>query len=235
MKLVKACIAMAAFAALFVVPSIASAVQITHPTGTTAPVGTLITATNVQHSGTAKNTIMTVPGVGNFECTEATLTGELTKNAAGGASVEGNITTAEFRGHPGGGSNDCNSPLGTFVVKPSHTNNEVHTGKTSLPWCVRAAGGDTFTLRGGKCSEAARALTFSLQVTGIAPCLYEKAEVTGTYTTHPGDLIGTIINQEFKESALTSSIFCPNAGSLDMAFTLETDNELKQGLFIDSV
>lgn len=228
MKLVKACIAMAAFAALFVVPSVASAIQLTSPTGTTAPVGTLIQGTNVAHSKTSVVTVMTT-GAGNIECAKATLTGELTKNAANGAIVEGNVTTASFSGTPSEpASAHCTAPggFGTTTVTPSHTSDTKHeyaAGKesTSLPWCIKAEAEDVFTVRGGKCSEESRPLVFSLHTTLLGTCTYSKASVSGTYTTHPNAAIVTISGQEFTQ--VTGSAFCPPTGKLDMAFTLETD------------
>lgn len=225
MKLVKACIAMAAFAALFIVPSIASAITLETPTGTAAAIGKEIIATNVAHSTTPLTTKLT-SGVGNIECETATLSGKLTAN--GGANVEGNITTAEFRGKPGSSPHSvaCSGGFGgDTTVTPSHSSNPCHTpeGKPqhcSLPWCVKAGAEDVFTVRGGECSQAARPLTFSLHTSTLGTCAYEKASVTGTYTTHPADLVMTISNQVFKR--ITGSVFCPSEGVLQMAFTLNS-------------
>lgn len=233
MRLVKACIALAAFAAIFVMPSMASALEITHPTGTRYA-GTFIQATNIAHAATPKNTRMEIPGLGNIECTEATLTGHIKTNN-GGATVQGEITTAEFRGHPNTvGNNDCNGPLGTVTVTPSHTSDGIHKPSgapetiKSLPWCITAGAEDSLTVQGGECGKA-RALTFLFHVTNPAlDCVYERVEaVKGTYTTHSsGVAVGTVgggVNAEFKEVPATASVFCPNTGSLKMAFTLETD------------
>jgi hypothetical protein len=240
-KLIKTCIAVAAFAAFLVVPSIASAAPtLTAPTGThlagSTEAGTgngaKIQGTNVAHDATAQHTLMTIPGVGNVTCNTATLTGEVAKNKEG--EVWGNITTAEFRGRVGDlHGPDCSSPLGNTTVTPSHTVNPTHNNIHSLPWCVTAKGNeDTFTVRGGGCHEAARPLTFVLHVGGLA-CSYEKASVTGKYTTHPNAALLTINKQNFTE--FTSNIFCPNEGALDMAFTLETDTGNPQDAYIDNV
>ena len=226
MKLVKACIAMAAFAALVVVPSVASASPLlTSPTGTTAPAGLSIQATNVAHAGTAKHTLMTT-SAGNVTCDTATLTGALEKNT--GTHIAGNITTVQFEGPAGG---PCSSPLGNVTITPNHTTNPVHNGQASLPWCVTANTlDDKITLRGGLCSQAARPLTFAMH-TPIGECEYWKASVTATYTTHPAAAIATVSGEEFKKT--TGSVFCPESGKLDMAFTLETDVANPQDVYVD--
>ena len=243
MKLVKACIAMAAFAALFVVPSVASAIQLTHPTGTTAAVGTLIQGTNVAHSTTGINTVMRTP-LGNIECATATLTGKIVKNAANGTHVVGTIETAEFRGTPkpeGAHENTghCTAPggFGTTTVTPNHTTNPVHpAGVGSLPWCITAGSKDEFSVYGeaeGSCtSGATRPLVFTLHTTLLGACTYSKASVTGTYTTHSAAAITTISGQEFTK--VTGSGFCPATGKLDMAFTLETDTATPTDVYIDA-
>lgn len=231
----QACIALAIFVAVFVAPSPASASpELTSPTGTRAPVGTLLQGTNVEHGETSKVLKMTT-SVGTFECAEATLTGELTSNQE--AHVAGNVTTTEFRGTPAAPTSPhCAGPggLGTITITPSHITNPSHNGVSSLPWCITAdAVADQFTVRGGKCSEAARNLTFILHSTTIGPCTYQKTSVTGTYTTHPAAAVLTIQSQKFTK--ITGSPFCPSEGSLDMAFTLETDPEGKAGqdVYID--
>lgn len=220
-KLIRACIAMAAFAAIFVIPSAASAKpELTHPTGTTIPAGTKLMATNVAHSATGKPTRFTAGGL-EVVCQTATLTGELEKNT--GTHIAGNITTAEFFGKVGNhNTGSCESNLGDVVATPTHLVNPEHEGKKSLPWCVTANElNDKLTIRGGKCSEAARPLFFTLHPPGFS-CTYSRASLIATYTTHPADAVATVDgNQHFKK--VTGGLFCPNEGTLDMAFTLTTD------------
>lgn len=90
---------------------------------------------------------------------------------------------------------------------------------------------DKFTVRGGKCSEAARSLLFTLDSAIAGTCTYQKASVIGTYTTHPAAAVLTIQNQTF--TRVTGGNFCPPEGSLDMAFTLETDEASPQDAYID--
>jgi hypothetical protein len=219
MRLVKACIALAAFAAIFVIPSMASAaLELTHPTGTRAPVGTKILATNVEHSTTKTPTVLTT-NIGNVECTKATITGELTKN--NGTEVEGTITTAEFGGTPGlttTGHCKGSGLLGEKITPtPSHTSDE----DKSLPWCMKAEKEDIFRVWGeGKTCAEKREVTFTLH--GAITCTYQAPEVIGTYTTHPAEAIVTVNKAAFLRSA-SSSAFCPKEGFLDLAFTLATD------------
>ena len=224
-NLVRATIAAAAFAALFVVPSIALAIQVTAPTGTPY-IGSII-ATNVAHANTPKKLTMTT-SVGTLECEAATLTGNIHVN--GPTQVTGNITTAQFE-NAGGAA--CSGPLGSVVVTPSHTSNPEHNGVKSLPWCLTAGAEDTFTVRGGLCTEAPRPLTFQLHTSIAGTCSYQKASVTGTYTTHPADAIATITGQEF--TLVTGGGFCPPWGKLDMAFTLwrETNGVEVEPVYID--
>lgn len=231
MKLVKACIAMAAFAAFFVVPSIASASpELTVPTGTTAAVGSNIVGTN---TGVTK---MTLVGQEPVECDEAFMTGKVVTNT--GTHVLGEITTAEFRGTPGEKTPTvnahCKSPLGNVTVTPSKTSNVIHNNVNSLPWCITSAGSkNTFEVwakpsgAGETCHSATkRKLTFALHSAIGVKCSYENeaAVISGTYTTHPSDAVLTITNQRFLEVPATASVFCPNTGDLDMSFTLETES-----------
>lgn len=227
MKLLKACIAMAAFAAIFVVPSIASASPVlTSPTGTTAPLG-LIEAHNVAHGSGLSHTTMTIPGFAEpITCSTATMTGELTRNDH--VKVEGNITTAQFEGPNGA---PCTGPLGNVTVTPSHAVNPSHNGTGSLPWCIKAEGlQDTFTVRGGKCSEATRPVVFTLHTSLVGACTYSRASLSGSYTTHPADAVLTLTEVEF--TRVTGSGFCPASGKLNMAFTLRRDNPTTDVIYI---
>jgi hypothetical protein len=200
-KLMLACMAIAAFAAFVVAPAASASPVLTDVTGTVA-VGSKIKATNVGPS------FLTISSGGHVECTGVTLTGEVVKNS--GTVVEGNIETANFSGTGSGG--DCTSPLGDIKV----TN-------PSLPWCISSTKAGTFSVRGGKCSEASRAITFTMDVTGLVNCSYTKASVNGTYTT-----VGEVTTLEVKEENFANTgegnnIFCPTSGKLDMAMRMWTD------------
>jgi hypothetical protein len=222
-KLTRAFFVAAVFAALFLVPSVASASpELTHPTGTTAPVGTLIEMKNVAHSISPKG-FATKGATGTFECATTTMTGELAKNS--GTQIQANITTAEFRGTPEEpNSADCFQPggYGATTMTPNHTQNPTHNGNSSLPWCFTVEGAeDKFSLRGGKCSEAARPLVFVYHSAVAGACTFQKSALSGTYTTHPSDAIFTVQGQEFTRA--TGSAFCPGAWGMDWSFTMTTD------------
>jgi hypothetical protein len=221
---IRSCIALAAI--LAVPPLAYASPELTSPTGTKAPVGTKVIATNVAHSSTSKTVKLTHAQSGNIECATATATGELTSNT--GSHIAGNITTVDFSGKPGMEPHgpDCTWPLfGNTTITPSHFSNPCHSSISgnhcSLPWCVTAnTADDKFTVRGGACNEAARPVTFRL-VTSSFECSYQKASVAGTYTTHPADAVATVEKQVFTRT--TGSAFCPIEFSLDMALTLATD------------
>jgi hypothetical protein len=211
-KLIGAFLALAAFAAFAVAPSIASATnspEITHPTGTRLATGTKIEATNI---GT---TIMTDASTNTLvECSTATMTGTLTKND--GSNVEGNITSASFSGTGSGGT--CTGSFGNITVTPNPATN-------GMPWCLRSTSTmatDEFQLRGNECSKAVRAIRFVLDAPFGATCTYQRGSaVVGTLTTHPEDAVLHVSHVEFP--LLEGSFICPGAGYLDMSFTLETD------------
>jgi hypothetical protein len=204
-KILAICAALVAFAA---VPAVASAApELVNGAGTKVATGSAITGTNVG------NTVMTT-SIGNVECTTAVMSGTLTKNS--GTEIEGDIESASFKGTESG--ERCSGPLGaTEVTIPS------------LPWCIRATKSmepDEMQVRGGKCSETSRALTFTLHgsIFGFpVTCHYSKASVSGTYRTKAaGDAQVTITKQKFTRET-GSSGSCPESGELDMSFTLETD------------
>lgn len=232
MRLVKASIALAAFAAIFVIPSMASAsVTLTHPTGTAY--NGFIIATNVAHGTETKTQTVMTTSLGKIECTTATITGKVLVN--NGTHVLGTVETAEFRKTAGSGtdSTHCTAPggLGTVTVTPSHTSDNQGAGRPpSLPWCITAGAEDRFEVWGEKEGDCAKKvpLTFTLHSSILGTCRYQReAAVVGTYTTHPSDAIVTIKDQEFKK--MEGSGFCPTGGNLDMAFTLTTDSSHEVG------
>lgn len=216
---------MAGFAALFAVPSPTSASPVlTHPTGTAAPVGTTFIATNVAHANTPQ-VFRTTTSLGNMECAAATVTGEIVKND--GTDLVGTISTFELKGTPSSPSTShCGGGFsGNVSVTPNHTSNPTHNGVASLPWCITAAKEDVFTIfgeAGGSCTSGqTRPITIVYDSTVIGACTYEKAQVSGTYTTHPADAILTISGQKFTK--ITGSGFCPATFEIHLALTLTTD------------
>jgi hypothetical protein len=219
-KQVRVIIAAAATAALLVVPSVASASPELGETVTgvftKTPVGTNLVGTNIAHSATVK-TMKFTTSITTIECTTGTVTGTVTSNT--GTHIAGEVTTGEVsnNGAP------CTSGLGNITVTPNHSSNPTHNGVSALPLCVTANTlNDKVTVRGGKCSEAARALTFTLHTAIAGTCSYQRAAATGTFTTHPADAVATIdAGQTFTKT--TGGGFCPAEGTLDGAGTLTTD------------
>jgi hypothetical protein len=208
-KLIAACMAIAAFAALAMASTASASPVLTHPTGTVQATGAAITGTNVGE------TLMTDTN-GNIitRCTTANLSGELTKNS--GTAIEGNVTSATFTGT--GSEGNC---TGTFFTSPKVTPGVAN----GLPWCVRALStfaADEAQIRGGKCSEAAREIRFALDL-GATTCLYSRSStepIKGTLTTDVGgqDAVVHISKQLFKPVSVPFP--CPEEGLLDMSFTL---------------
>lgn len=227
-KLLTACMALVAFAALAIGPATASATNsplLTLPTGTVAALGTKI-------EGTAGVTKLTnTSGGTTLECVSATMTGEITKNTTG--SVEGTITSATFVGstEPVGGEPDkaCEGFASASVT-------------AITPWCLRSTSAmatDEFQVRGGKCSEAAKKIEFKM-VTSLTTCSYERAAtspVTGTFTTHPTAAKLSVTSNAAGSGftgAAGNSFICPTSGFLDMEFSLTSDDGKATPAFIDS-
>jgi hypothetical protein len=211
-KLIVACLAIAAFG---VIPSMASAAPVlTHPTGTVAPVGTLLKATNTTESVLSN-------GLGTVRCSSAVLTGEVTSNATA-TGVKGNITSAVFGGTTG------KTIAGDEA--PECTGTGFYAGGAGVtakpPYCLEATtAADTGKVRGGKCSAEATPVKFQLSVTVFGfpvSCLYEKASLEGSFTTDPSDAVMTLNEQEFVKGA-GSGGECPSSGKLSVSITWETE------------
>jgi hypothetical protein len=215
-NLITICTALAMLAATVVGPSAAFATNtplLTAPAGTVAVAGSTIV-------GTAGETILAnTNGEPILTCSNAKMSGEVTKNFGG--NVEGNITSAAIFGPntpvAGEPNNACVAILDFSVT-------------ATTPWCLRSTtvmATDAFSLRGGKCSEAAKPIVFHL-VFSNTTCTYERTTIsgpiTGTFTTgtSPASLTvsSTPAGSGFVKTA-GSSFICPSSGVLKMTFTLE--------------
>lgn len=216
-KLIVACVALAALAAL-VVPMVASAApELTQPTGTTLGEGAKLEATNVGQV-TFKSGAFTV------HCTVGRFAGTLKGNT--GTEIGWEISAVEFAGT--GANSDCTSGVGAVKFIPN-------TGTNGTPWCLRATGAmaqDEFQIRGGLCGNA-RAIRFGLDITSLGvTCVYEKEfAVSGTYTTHPSDAVGTISEAEFTRVA-GEAMVCPAEMRMNMSFTIEKDAATAEPAYI---
>jgi hypothetical protein len=232
--------ALAAFVAFAVAPSVASAANspvITHPTGTVLnPTGkTCGTTSNaICIKGTnLGETIMRSAAEGGTvltRCTTSVMTGALTKNENN--TVEGNVTSATFSGSGSAvnGVNECTGTFGNITVTTAVAN--------GLPWCMRSTATmaeDEFQIRGGLCSVASREIRFILDSTTAGECTYGRtAAIIGRYTTDTpvnenSDAIVHITGQKFERKA--GGFLCPTEGYLEMSFTLETDTEKAEPLY----
>ncbi len=209
-KLTTVCVTVAAFAAFAALPAVASASpQLTYPTGTRLATGSKFRGHNLELA------ILTF-SQGTLDCSKATITGTLTKN--NGTKIEGNIESATFTGTEP--EERCSGPTGSLKYT-----------FPSVPWCIQStAVSDGFSIRGGNCTEEARALTFIQDSSLAGECKYEKASLSGTFTTHPEDAEMSISEQEFVKEA--GGILCPASFKLDLTLTLERDIEGTQPLYV---
>ncbi len=189
--------------------------ELTHPTATRLSVGTLLKATNVGLIRTTESSGATI-----YECTGSELTGELTKN--NGSEIEATITKAGF---PGTAFKEaCTTTIGVAIKTT-----------TSVPWCLRmtpAMAADEFQIRGGKCSEAAKELTYTLDG---PECTYGRATpLKGTFATDKAgitDATLTLSEQSFTRKS-GSSLLCFSEYKWDVVYTLETDKSVAEPLYL---
>lgn len=211
-KLPIACAALIAYAIFVVLPAPASATndpELTHPTGTLLSTGSVLKGTNLGE------TAVTGPQKEVFyRCPKLVMTTTLTKN--NGSEVEGDIETLTFEG------------TGTGMACTSVTIN-ANPATNGLPWCIRSTPAmttDEFQIRGDSCANKPRAIR--VEING---CAYERAAtkpITGTYSTHPEAALLSLTNVEF----LKVNFFCISPTFLDMVFTIETDTEGENQIFL---
>jgi hypothetical protein len=214
-KFTVACISFASLVAI-AVPALATASPVatdTEPpnTAVAVTVGSKVLMTNTS------TWVLTINSGGKLECSKFSQTGTVTENS--GSAFRVNFETLSLQGTGSGG--DCTSPLG-----------DIKMTFPSLPWCMSTTKVGSFELRSGKCSEAARAITFTMDVTGLVNCSYTKATLNGTYTT-----VGTVSTFKISEEAFTgtgegNNIFCPTSGKMDVELDMWTDIENKEGPII---
>lgn len=186
---------------LAVAPSAASASPVLQESGSTLAGGSTVGATN-------NGNFTFTTSAGNIECTLASLTGTLVANT--GSLIEINIGTTEFKGTESEGR--CSGPLGaTAFTFPS------------LPWCIKTTKtSDQFEWRGGKCTEASRAVTSTLDTTLAGACSYSRSNVLGTVTTGGAQAQLTVSAVEFTKTG--GGFGCPSSTKVDATLQLETLN-----------
>lgn len=210
------------FAALTVapVPMASASPALTHPTGTIAPVGTVIKGTNLGN-------IVLTSAIGTLACSTATLTGTLAANSTIGG-VSWTITTVDVSGTgetiTGEPEPECTG-VG-FLVKGF--------GVTwTTPLCLEAVEqSDALKLRGGACTEKPKVVVFHQAFTErFGNCTYQRSSLSGTFVTDPEDAILTFTEQEFVDTSHECGL--PNIKT-SLAITLETDKTTAEGVYLSS-
>jgi hypothetical protein len=212
-KLIATCVALTAFAALAVMPAMASASPVLTE-------GKEIVKPPAKILATQSGNILLTTSSGTVTCTKSKLTGTLITNT--GTHIEGTLETATFTGE--GTEERCKS---TFPFSP-----QFKVTPENLHWCITAGGAlpaDTWTIRGGACTEAAKNLRFTLD-SSFGNCTYELPSVTGTFETNKTPVTLKVgANQTFNRVA---GSICPEKGTLSGGWTLETDVSPFTGLSI---
>jgi hypothetical protein len=133
----------------------------------------------------------------------------VTKNS--GSKIEGEVLAGGATYSGTGTSGDCTSAFGSTKV----------TVNSKL--CLASGLNDTLTITGCLNAEGKPLpVTFTLEVTGLGPCKYSTAAVSGTFTSNVTPATAKVFEQEAKLEE--GSFFCPSSGKLDQDFDLYTDN-----------
>jgi len=101
---------------------------------------------------------------------------------------------------------------------------------TSLPWCLTIVEKNaTFAIRGGKCAEATKNITLTLDMTtllGTVSCAYTRAgSISGTFTSGSEAIHSTVLTANGGPITSTTGGICPAEGILDMTYDLYTDGK----------
>ncbi|MGN6202680.1 MAG: hypothetical protein ACTHNY_09775 [Solirubrobacterales bacterium] len=151
------------------------------------PVGATVQATSI-------GVPLRTTSIGSDDCKRSVMHGNVTANTGSQISIELSSFYLE-----------CVSASGFFTLQ----------GK-GLPWCWKTTKSDSFELRGGKCSEAAKSLTLLSSLSEA--CSYTRTALSGTFKTSPEDVVMTLLDQEF---AVEGGFGC-QPFKLDINYTMET-------------
>jgi hypothetical protein len=222
-KLARACAVLAAFAAVAVLPAMASAENDATVTEAGSPlaVGSFILATDNDTPSLTGETRLTGPNKTEvlISCTTNELIGQLTKNTH--AEVAANINVLSIKGKTGvtPHTTHCTGETGDTAVSP-----------LGLPYCLQiksTAATDTFTVRGGACNVAAKHIEFTFTATtilGQVHCIMTRdtavSPIVGTYSTGSTPFF-TI--KDVKVVKVQTNNLCPAEGYLDMKLFVHTD------------
>ncbi|HEY3553150.1 MAG TPA: hypothetical protein VGK66_05620 [Solirubrobacterales bacterium] len=172
---------------LAALPTAASASPLLTENGVAVPVGATVQATSI-------GIPLRTTSIGSDECKRSVMHGNVTANTGSQISIEVSSFYLE-----------CVSSSGFFTMQGQ-----------GLPWCWKTTKSDSFELRGGKCSEAAKSLTL-LWSTESTSCSFTRTALTGTFKTSPEEAVMTLLDQEFA----VESGFC-QPFKLDINYSMET-------------
>jgi hypothetical protein len=224
-KLFRAFLALAALAAFVVLPATASAendATVFRVASTGAHEGPAAAGTEILGTGNHSAFSRLADPAGNviLSCTTNELTGKLTRNDH--TQVAGEITAFTFKGETNvvNHGTHCSGSSGPVTVTP-----------LGLPYCLQINSFDTtdhFTVRGGKCTEAAQLIKFRILQTTIFGTItadYQAGTaLTGTYVT------GTTPNFTIEKAKFveTTNTIAPNEVLLDLQLQLHRHNPAGQ-------
>jgi hypothetical protein len=212
----KACIALVAIAVGAVLPTTASATNdatlIEVDNGVHG--SPLFVPSNIVATGNhnAFSRLTTADGSIFASCTTNELTGTLTANNHN--EVAANITAATFKGKTNvtPHTTHCTGSAGDTLLNWNPPTN-------GLPWCLQILvfdTTDTFRIRGNSCTQAARPIRFTVQITtvlGNVHCEYQRTgPIIGTYTTNTTPKLKV----EKSEFVRLAGSFCPDRLYLDL-------------------
>lgn len=198
------CAAIGALLIFGAVSTASAAPVVTYPTGTV-----LATGTNVKGANSGELTMTS--SFGTVSCSKAALTGTLDSNStAGGSKIT--VNTASFTGT--GTNGECTSWTGGLTVTTSVTK--------GLPWCIEATTAfDEAKLRGGKCTEASRELTFALDFTSLNTCLYVRTTAANaTIHTDDGTQASVTLSGQDWPAESGNPFGCPSSVKLNVTFII---------------
>lgn len=182
-KLITACFALLALAAAVAPGTAFGSPELLTSGGVKVAVGTELTGQNVGN-------ITLTTASGNISCNKVEFSGKVTSNP--GNLLEAALSSVTFAGDDPE-EERCTSTIsdgagGTLTVKPTAGN---------LPWCLKSAKAGSWSFRGGGCAAAAKNLVltehlFSQTGAAIGSCVYERAELFGTYNVNSSPWVLTI-------------------------------------------
>lgn len=212
-KIFAAGVAMLAFAAFTVVPSVASAAspELVNKAGKAVAKGAAIK--------TESSNLVLSSAKGNIECEKNVLEGTVTKNEAKGEAIEAEFTTGSFTGKAEAGKTTCKT-----TIKP-YTGVELTS--ENMNWCFKTtSSGVNMNWELKTCTAGKEVLWRAQFYESGAPrltCTYGKTAVTGTYNTpntEKGEKTHSIVGANESFTRIFGTESCPPNMTLSGEFGL---------------